>query len=170
MIIITSVINQQLHLHKFHIKTLKTLKITPTCFDLFQIIVRELCFSSLKLYYNIRNLIRFCKHGVVAACHVKWEYAVESAAGQVCVICYVMRDWLSQSLITQRRERAVGWVCVICYVMRDWLSQSLITQRRESSWLGVRRMLRNEGLTEPVPHYVAQREREQLAGCALYAT
>ena len=29
---ITSIINQQLHLHKFHIKTLK---ITPTCFDLF---------------------------------------------------------------------------------------------------------------------------------------
>ena len=32
---ITSVTNQQLHLHKFHIKTLKTIKITPTCFDLF---------------------------------------------------------------------------------------------------------------------------------------
>jgi len=29
---ITSIINQQFHLHKFHIKTLK---ITPTCFDLF---------------------------------------------------------------------------------------------------------------------------------------
>jgi len=31
----TSIINQQLHLHKFHIKHLKTIKITPTCFDLF---------------------------------------------------------------------------------------------------------------------------------------
>jgi len=46
------------------------------------------CFSLLKLYYNIHNLIRFCKHGVVAACQVVWEYAVDSAAG------YVMRDWL----------------------------------------------------------------------------
>jgi len=86
-----SVINQKLHLHKFHIKTIK---ITPTCFDLFQTIIRELCFSLLKLYYNIHNLIRFCKHGVVAACHVVWECAVESAAGWVCVVCYVMRDWL----------------------------------------------------------------------------
>jgi len=33
------------------------------------------------IYYNIHNLIRLCKHGVVAACHVVWEYAVESAAG-----------------------------------------------------------------------------------------
>jgi len=43
-------------------------------------------FPLLKLYYNIHNLIRFCKHGVVAACHVAWEYAVESAAGWVCVV------------------------------------------------------------------------------------
>jgi len=73
-----SIINKKLHLYKFHIKTLKT---TPTCFDLFLIIIRELCFSMLKLYDNIHNLIRFCKHGVVAACHVVWEFAVESAAG-----------------------------------------------------------------------------------------
>ena len=33
-----------------------------------QITIRELCCSLLKLYYNIRNLIRFCKQGVVAAC------------------------------------------------------------------------------------------------------
>ena len=37
----------------------------------------------LKLYYNIYNLIRFCKHGDVVACHVVWEYAVESAGGQL---------------------------------------------------------------------------------------
>jgi len=58
-----------------------------------QIIIRELCCSLLKLYYNIHNLIRFCKQGVVAAC-------------PRCVV-------------------------VCC---------------RESSWLCVRRMLRNEGL------------------------
>ena len=85
---ITSIINQQLHLYKFQIKTIKTLKITPTCFDLFQIIIRELCFSLLKLYCNIHNLIRFCKQGVVAACHVMQRCAVGSAAGQVCVVCY----------------------------------------------------------------------------------
>jgi len=34
-----------MHLHKFHIKHLKTIKIAPTCFDLFKIIIRELCFS-----------------------------------------------------------------------------------------------------------------------------
>ena len=28
-----SIANKQLHLHKFHIKHLKTIKITPTCFD-----------------------------------------------------------------------------------------------------------------------------------------
>jgi len=27
------------------------------------------------------HLTRFCKHGVVATCHVVWEYAVKSAAG-----------------------------------------------------------------------------------------
>jgi len=27
-----------------------------------------------------------CKQGVVAACHVVWEYVVESAAGWVCVV------------------------------------------------------------------------------------
>ena len=32
-----------------------------------QIIIRELCCSFLKLYYNIHNLIRFCKQDVVAA-------------------------------------------------------------------------------------------------------
>jgi len=50
-------------------------------FRSFLIIIIELCFSLLKLYYNIHNLIRFCKHGVGAACRVVWEYAVESAAG-----------------------------------------------------------------------------------------
>ena len=46
-----------------------------------QIIIRELCCSLLKLYYNIHNLIRFCKQGVVAACHVVWECVVERAVG-----------------------------------------------------------------------------------------
>ena len=32
---------------------------------------------------------------------------------------------------------------------------SLRSVEKESSWLGVRRMLRNEGLAELVPHYVA---------------
>jgi len=31
---ITSIINQHLHLYKLDIKQLKTLKITPTCFDI----------------------------------------------------------------------------------------------------------------------------------------
>jgi len=35
-----------------------------------QIIIRELCCFLLNLYYNIHNLIRFCKQGVVTACHV----------------------------------------------------------------------------------------------------
>jgi len=35
----------------------------------------------LKLCYNIHNLIRFCKQGVVAACHVVWECVVETAVG-----------------------------------------------------------------------------------------
>jgi len=42
-----------------------------------QTIIRELCCSLLKLYYNIHNLIRFCKQGVVAVCHVVWECVVE---------------------------------------------------------------------------------------------
>jgi len=67
---LTSIINQQLHLHNFHIKHFKTLKITPDMFRSCQIIISELCCSLLKLYYNIHNLIRFCKQGVVAACHV----------------------------------------------------------------------------------------------------
>jgi len=33
---ITSIINQHLHLYKFHIKTIKILKNTPTCFDHFR--------------------------------------------------------------------------------------------------------------------------------------
>ena len=41
-----------------------------------QIIIRELC-SLLKLYYSIRNSIRICKRGVVAAYHVVWECVVE---------------------------------------------------------------------------------------------
>jgi len=31
-------------------------------FRSYQIIIRELCCSLLNLYYNIDNLIRFCKH------------------------------------------------------------------------------------------------------------
>jgi hypothetical protein len=46
-----------------------------------QIIISEICFSLLKLYYNIHNLIRFCKQGVVAACHAEWECVVERAVG-----------------------------------------------------------------------------------------
>ena len=42
-----------------------------------QFIIRELWCSLLKLYYNIHSLIRFCKQGVVAACHVVWECVVE---------------------------------------------------------------------------------------------
>jgi len=33
---ITSTINQQMHLYNFHLKHFKTLKTTPTCFDLFR--------------------------------------------------------------------------------------------------------------------------------------
>jgi len=33
---ITSTINQQMHLYNFHLKNFKTLKTTPTCFDLFR--------------------------------------------------------------------------------------------------------------------------------------
>ena len=55
-----------------------------------QIIIRELCCSLLNLYYNIHNLIRFCKEGVVAACHALWERVAERAVGYVCVVCYVM--------------------------------------------------------------------------------
>ena len=54
-----------------------------------QIIIRELCCSLVKLYYNIHNLIRFCKRGVVAACNVVWEFVVERAVGWVCVVWYV---------------------------------------------------------------------------------
>jgi len=32
----TSTINQQMHLYSFHLKQFKTLKTTPTCFDLFR--------------------------------------------------------------------------------------------------------------------------------------
>ena len=32
----TSTINQQMHLYNFHLKHFKTLKTTPTCFDLFK--------------------------------------------------------------------------------------------------------------------------------------
>jgi len=46
-----------------------------------QIIIRDLCCSLLKLYYNIHNLIRFCKQGVVAAYHVVWECVVEQWLG-----------------------------------------------------------------------------------------
>ena len=46
-----------------------------------QIIIRELGCSLLNLYYNIHNLIRFCKRGVVAANHVVWESVVEQWLG-----------------------------------------------------------------------------------------
>jgi len=39
-------------------------------FRFYQIIIRELCCSLLKLYYNNHNLIRFYKQGVVAVYHV----------------------------------------------------------------------------------------------------
>jgi len=38
-----------------------------------QIIIRELC-SFLKLYYSIRNSIRICKRGAVAAYHVMEQW------------------------------------------------------------------------------------------------
>ena len=50
-------------------------------FRSYQVIIRELCCSLLMLYYNIHNLIRFDKQGVVAACHVVWECVVERAVG-----------------------------------------------------------------------------------------
>jgi len=69
------------------------------------IIIRELCCSLLKLlYYNIHNLIRFCKQGVVAACHVVWECVVERAVGWVCVVGYVMRDLLLNCILTHVME------------------------------------------------------------------
>jgi len=37
IIYFTSTINQQMHLHNFHLKHFKTLKTTPTCFDLFRL-------------------------------------------------------------------------------------------------------------------------------------
>ena len=46
-----------------------------------QIIIREFRCSLLKLSYSIHNLIRFCKQGVVAACHVVLERVVEKAVG-----------------------------------------------------------------------------------------
>ena len=53
-----------------------------------QIIIRELC-SLLKLYYSIHNSIRICKRGVLAAYHV-----VLWSSGEVCVVCWVIRNWL----------------------------------------------------------------------------
>jgi len=67
---ITSTINQQMHLYNFHLKHIKTLKTTPTYFDLFRSsIIREFRRSLLKLLH-IHDLVRFCKQGVVAAYHV----------------------------------------------------------------------------------------------------
>jgi len=67
---ITSTINQQMHLYNFHLKHFKTLKTTPTYFDLFRSsIIREFRRSLLKLLH-IHDLVRFCKQGVVAAYHV----------------------------------------------------------------------------------------------------
>ena len=59
--------------------TWNTFKNTENHSDMFrscQIIIRELCCSLLKLYYNIHNSIRFCKQGGVAACHVVKECVV----------------------------------------------------------------------------------------------
>ena len=53
----------------------------------------------------------------------------------MCVACYVMRDWLYAV------GSAAGYVCVVCYVVRG-----LAICCWECSWLGVRRMLRDEGL------------------------
>jgi len=62
---ITSTINQQVHLYNFHLKRFKTLKTTPTCFDLF----RQFRRSLLNLL-QIHDLVRFYKQVVVAAYHV----------------------------------------------------------------------------------------------------
>ena len=58
-----------MHLYNFHLKHFKKLKTTPTCFDPFQIIIKEFRRSLLKLLH-IHDLVRFCKQGVVAAYHV----------------------------------------------------------------------------------------------------
>jgi len=49
---IISIINQQLHLHNFHIKHFKNTSNHSDMFRSCQIIIRELCCSLLKLYYN----------------------------------------------------------------------------------------------------------------------
>jgi len=46
------------------------------------IIIRELC-SLLKLYYSIRNSIRICKRGAVAAHRVVLECVVEQWLGMI---------------------------------------------------------------------------------------
>ena len=79
-----------------------------------QIIIRELCCSLLKLYYNIQNLISFYKQGVVAAYHVVWECVVERAVGWVCVVCYVVRDCLG--ICTESEEEGA-----IAPGMRTWI-------------------------------------------------
>ena len=61
-----STINQQMYLYNFHSKHFKTLKTTPTCFDLFRSSSRR---SLLKLLH-IHDLLRFCKQAVVAAYHM----------------------------------------------------------------------------------------------------
>jgi len=35
-VVVTSTINQQMHLYNFHLKHFKTLKTTPTCFNIFR--------------------------------------------------------------------------------------------------------------------------------------
>ena len=69
VILITSTIKQELHLHNFHLKHFKTLKTTPIYFDLFRTSSENLVVPLLKLLH-IQNLIRFCKQAAVAACHV----------------------------------------------------------------------------------------------------
>ena len=69
-----------MHLYTFHLKYLKTLKTTPTCFDIFQIIIWEFRRSLLNLLH-IHDLLRFCKQGVVAAYHVAYKPVVESVVG-----------------------------------------------------------------------------------------
>ena len=47
-----------------------------------------------KLYYSIRNSIRICKRGVVAAYNVVWECVVEQWLGVHCVGECVVEQWL----------------------------------------------------------------------------
>ena len=58
-----------------------------------QIIIRELC-SLLKLCYSFHNSVRICKRGVVAACHVVWECAVEQWLATILGTSHIIRKVL----------------------------------------------------------------------------